>query len=153
MHFNILVFIYLNPLVNDKWSIVQDPIFQHYFQRKIIIKYQPMNNNNEQQIIRKLEELQEQQASIQREQAQLIQLLKRLRIDRTETETETNEREEEEDPDKFRLGEKVTVLNPKRNQEKTGIVCNLGKEKVTIITRKGHKIVQMPFNLRKLKQI
>ena len=127
----------------------RDLIFQHYFQRKIIVEYQLMNNNNEQQIIRQLEELQEQQASIQREQAQLIQLLKRLRIDRTET--ETNEPEEEEDPDEFRLGERVTVLNPKRNQEKTGTVCNLGKNRVTVITRKGHKIVRMPFNLRKLK--
>ena len=108
-----------------------------------------MLNNDKNSIINRLKELQTQQTTIQNEQNELIQQLKNLTLDHTTLETTNNNTEEYQDPDEFQIGETVRILNPGRFQEKSGTICNLGTTRVTVLTKKGRKIIRAPFNLRK----
>ena len=109
-----------------------------------------MSNDQKNDIIQRLKTLQDEQTRLQREQDQLIDQLRNLHIT-TEEHTQT-QNEEEEDPNVFKLGEKVHILNPGRFQERRGTICNLGDQRVTILTKRGKKIVRAPFNVQKDRQ-
>ena len=50
----------------------------------------------------------------------------------------------------LKIGDRVNIRNPKNGQASSGRVCRIGKEYVTVETRKG-KVVRKSYNLKKVK--
>ena len=50
----------------------------------------------------------------------------------------------------LKIGDSVNIRNPKNGQASSGRVCRIGKEYVTVETRKG-KVVRKSYNLKKVK--
>ena len=100
-----------------------------------------MSNNHKNTIIQRLKIL-------QKEQDELIEQLNNLSINTTQEQTQN----EQEDPDILNIGDKVYIKNPGRFQERRGTICNIGNQRVTILTKRGKKIIQAPFNVQKEKQ-
>ena len=51
---------------------------------------------------------------------------------------------------KLKIGDRVNIRNPRNGQASSGRVCRIGKEYVTVETRKG-KVVRKSYNLKKVK--
>jgi hypothetical protein len=61
----------------------------------------------------------------------------------------TNSRQPTVEDDVLQIGDAVTILNPRKFQENTGIICNISEKRVTIKPKKGIKIVRHPKNIIK----
>ena len=71
---------------------------------------------------------------------EIEQLTRKLRID-------LEERSSQQHTVKLQIGDKVKILNPKKGQEKNGVVSKIGAFRVTIDTEKG-KVLRAFKNLQ-----
>ncbi len=71
---------------------------------------------------------------------EIEQLTRKLRID-------LEERSSQQRTGKLQIGEKVKILNPKKGQEKNGVVSKIGTFRITIDTEKG-KVLRAFKNLQ-----
>lgn len=102
-----------------------------------------MSDNRKERLIQRIKRIQEQQNKLQREQENLITQLEQLSIQDTQESEHNNNNE-------LSLGDKVRIINPGRYREREGTICNIGKSRITVLTKKGNKIVRIPSNLKKL---
>jgi NCAIR mutase (PurE)-related protein len=97
-----------------------------------------MSEDRKREIIRKIK-------SLQIEQDELITQLENLNINsNNEQHQNTNNSNE------LQIGDPVIILNPGRFQERSGKIHKIGKQ-ITIITKKGRKIVRAKKNIQKLE--
>ena len=94
-------------------------------------------------------------------QLQQLQLQQQLITQRLATLTTTNRSQsvrtatvprvatpEPNEPEKFRIGDKVRILNPRAHQQNIGFITNIGKTNITVTATDGLKIVRAPHNLK-----
>jgi NCAIR mutase (PurE)-related protein len=97
-----------------------------------------MSEDRKREIIRKIK-------SLQTEQDELIAQLQSLNINNI-----NEEQDNTNNNNKLKVGDPVIIFNPGRFQERSGKICKIGKQ-VTIVTKKGRKIVRAKKNVQKLE--
>ena len=72
---------------------------------------------------------------------EIEQLTRKLRID-------LEERSSQQRTGKLTIGDRVKILNPKKGQEKNGVVSKIGAFRITLETKKG-KVIRAYKNLQR----
>ena len=72
---------------------------------------------------------------------EIEQLTRNLRID-------LEERSSQQRTGKLTIGDRVKILNPKKGQEKIGVVTKIGAFRITLETKKG-KVIRAVHNLQR----
>lgn len=81
---------------------------------------------------------------------ELTLVVRKLEKEIKDKESSTKEKGKNKGEKKLKIGDRVNIRNPRNGQASSGRVCRIGKEYVTVETRKG-KVVRKSYNLKKVK--